>query len=480
MRPYRSITGPLVLILLGVLFLVHTVSPTIPIFELIAQDWPWLLIGWGVLGLVEASLRFAQNGPVVVRPVSGGSWVLVVLICLLGFAAFQVHEARRTYRFQGPENWWQQFGFERGMEAFGEEHEYSVAALQREVGRTPHIVIENFRGDAKIVGSDGEQMTLTGSKTIRAINISEANAGNAQTPVEIVMKGSTILVRCNQDRFHSKGRVSTNLELSVPKGSSIEATGTTGDFDVSSLTGDVDISSENAGLRIQNITGRVKLDTRKSDLIRCTDIQGTVDLRGHGTDVELNKIGGQVTMSGSYSGSVTLHDIAQPVKVENLRTEFDVQQVPGEIRLERGSVSMHDVVGPTRLSTRTTDVSMEGFTNGLELTADKGDIELRPGHLPLSKISVRTRSGNIEMDIPQSAVFGMRASTDRGDISNEYGAGLQGHSEGQGARLEGTVGSGPDVTLVTNRGSITLRKTSATEGPTKMAFSQAMDYKAGH
>ncbi len=473
MRPQQSITGPLVLILLGTLFLVHTLSPAIPIFELIAQYWPWLLIGWGVVGLVEASLRFLQNGPVPVRPVSGGGWVLAVAICFVGFSAFQVHRAREAIHFGGPNNWWQQFGLDQGMDAFGDEHDYSVNPLQRSVGSAPHIVIENFRGDAKITGSDGGEMTVSGHKTIRAINIGESNAADAATPVEIVTKGSTVIIRCNQDRSHSRARVSTNLEMRVPRGASIEATGSTGDFDVSSLTGDVDISSENAGLRLQNIAGRVKLDTRKSDVIRCTDIGGTVDVRGHGADVELTKIGGQVTVSGSYSGSVALHDLAKPVKVENLRTEFDVQQVPGEIRLERGSVSMRNVVGPTRLSTRTTDVTMEGFSNGLDLMADKGDIELRPGHVPLGKITVHTRAGNIEMDLPQDAGFAMQANTERGDISNEFGGGLQEHSEGHGARLEGSVGSGPEVSLVTNRGSITLRKTSGSEGLTKVALSNA-------
>lgn len=471
MRPYRSLTGPLVLILLGAIFLVHTISPGFPVFDLIAQYWPWILIVWGVVGLLEVFVQFSRNAVIPVRPVSGGGWVLVVFICLLGFAAFQAHRARESMHLRGGDAWWQQLGFERGMQAFGEEHDYSVSALQRAVGTTPHIVIENFRGDAKITGGDGQEMTLTGHKAIRAFNIGEANSADADTPVEIITKGNTIIVRCNQDRNHSRARVATDLELSVPRGSSLEATGSTGDFDVSALTGDVDISSENAGLRLQNIAGRLKLDTRKSDLIRCTDIKGTVDLRGHGTDVELTKVSGQVTISGSYSGSVSLHELAKPVKVENLRTEFEVQQVPGEIRLERGSVSMRNVVGPTRLSTRTTDVTMENFTNSMDVTADKGDVELRPGHLPLGRINVRTRAGNVELNLPQSAVFAIKASTDSGDISNEYGGGLQEHSEGHGARLEGVVGAGPEINLVTNRGSITVRKTSGSETPTKVALS---------
>lgn len=461
MRPYRSITGPLVLILLGTVFLMHTLSPSIQIFDLIGRYWPWLLIGWGTVGLLEAVLQFSSGGAMPVRPVSTGSWFLVLLVCFLGLAAYQ---------FRRPDAWWHQMGFERGIEAFGEEHEYSLPTLQKTVGRKPHIVIENFRGDAKITGSDRQDITLSGHKMIRTMNTADADRGNEATPIELVNKGDTVVIRCNQDRFSSRGTLTTNLELEVPKDASLEATGSRGDFDVSALTGDVDISSENAGLRLQDIAGRVKIDTRRSDLIRCTSVQGTVDLRGHGQDVELTRIGGQVTISGSYSGSLALHELAKPVRVENLRTEFDVQQVPGEIRLERGSISMRNVIGPTRLTTRTTDVTLEGFSNGLNLTADHGDIELRPGHVPLGRIDVHTKAGNIEVDMPQSAGFALKASTDRGEISSEFGNALEQTAHGRGARLEGSVGQGPDVSLVTNRGRITLRKTTGTEAVSKAAM----------
>ncbi len=245
----------------------------------------------------------------------------------------------------------------------------------------------------------------------------------------------------------------------------MEVTGTTGDFDISGLSGSVDVSSENSGIRLQDIDGAVKIDTRRSDLIRCNNVNGTVDLRGHGTDIELTKIAGQVTVNGSYTGSVALRDLAKAVRVENSRTEFDVQGVPGEIRIDRGSVNMQNVVGPTRLTTRVNDVSLTNFTEGLELSVDKGDVELNPGRVPLGRMIVHARSGNIELAIPQAAAFAISAITDHGDVSNDFGEALKSSSEGRGARLSGTVGSGPEVKLATERGRITVRKAS-TSGTT--------------
>ena len=105
-----------------------------------------------------------------------------------------------------------------------------------------------------------------------------------------MVQGNTVTIRCNQDKAGSRTPVTTNLDISLPKGSTVNAAGTLGDIDISSLAGDVEVNSDNAGVRLQDIDGNVKVDTRKSDLVRCTGIKGTVDLRGHGTDVELAKI----------------------------------------------------------------------------------------------------------------------------------------------------------------------------------------------
>ena len=55
----RSIVVPLLLIGLGVLFLANTLNPEMPLFRLVAEYWPFLLIGWGALRLIEILVLFA-------------------------------------------------------------------------------------------------------------------------------------------------------------------------------------------------------------------------------------------------------------------------------------------------------------------------------------------------------------------------------------------------------------------------------------
>jgi hypothetical protein len=146
-----------------------------------------------------------------------------------------------------------------------------------------------------------------------------------------------------------------------------------------------------------------------------------------------------------------------------MRTQLDIQQVPGEVRIDRGSLSAQGVIGPLKLTTHATDITLAGFTNAVQVSVDRGDIELRPERLPLGKIDVRVKSGNIDLTVPQSAQFALAASTDHGEIDNEFGSSLNERTEKLGSRLDGSVGSGSDVSLITARGNITVRKGAVAE-----------------
>ena len=287
----------------------RAVQPDFQIGQLLGHYWPYLsnLVGRDRPAGSHGSTYFG-SGPIPTNGVSGGGWFLVVMICIIGATAFEV---------QRPDTWWRRAGFTQGIEALGDDHQYSIETQKSTVGEEPHIIIENFRGDAKITGGDGTQVTLGGQKSIRAFDSRDADTTNNQTQVELVKDGNTLIVRCHQDRANSRSMVTTNLELTVPRSSSVEAVGNHGDFDISNIEGAVNISSSNAGVRLQDIGGRVKVETSRSDVIRCENVKGDVELRGHGDDVELYKIGGQVTISGDYRGSVSLRELARPVRVQN-------------------------------------------------------------------------------------------------------------------------------------------------------------------
>jgi hypothetical protein len=63
MKP-RSIIGPVLLILVGALFLVNNLHPELPWLDLLSKYWPYLLIAWGTLRLIEVLVWWFRDKPV--------------------------------------------------------------------------------------------------------------------------------------------------------------------------------------------------------------------------------------------------------------------------------------------------------------------------------------------------------------------------------------------------------------------------------
>ena len=438
----RSFTGPLLLLLIGGLFLWRNLHPETPIFDLAAQYWPFILIAWGFLRLVEVVVWHPQG---VRGSFSGGEVILVILICIAGSGIWTAREHRL--------NWWfQDVGF------WGQQYDYPVSASAGAAGMK-RIVFENPRGSIKVTGGDTKDVVVNGHKLIRAYNRNDAETTNGNTQVEIVPQGDRLLIRTNQDRVPNNQRITDDLEVTVPKGMVVESRATSGDHEITDIDGDVEINTGRGDVRLARIGGNVRLDIGRSDLVRALDIKGRFDLQGRGADVELENVTGQVTISGAYTGTQDFKNLAKPLQFEGARnTELNVQAVPGRISMDLGEFNAKDVVGPVRLVTRSRDIKMDQFTNSVELDTERGDIELNPGKMPLSQIEARSGAGKIELLLPAKASFQLEATAQRGDAVNDYGPPITKESGPRSATLRGKVGDGPTIKITSQRGWISVRK----------------------
>jgi DUF4097 and DUF4098 domain-containing protein YvlB len=447
-KPRRSVAGPLILILIGAAFLTHNLWQEMPLFQLIAQYWPFLLIGWGLLRLLEVLFEAMRSAPLPSGGLSGGEVALIILLCIIGTGMYAadrhgIHFAR--------------FGT-TGLEMFGEEFDYRHTQVKQVAG-TVHVVFENLRGNVRVNGTDDKEIKVEEHKMVRAFNKADADQADDQSPIEIVTDGDRIVVRTNQEKVTHARRISCDLEVSVPRAAAIEGRGSTGDYDVTDVAGGVDIASGNAGVRLTNIGGSAKVDLQRSDIVRAVDVKGDVDIEGRGSDVELENVAGQVTVNGSYSGTMQFKNLARPLHLESRNTDLRVEKVLGTLTMDLGELTATNLIGPVRMVTKSKDIHIEDFTQSIELETERGDIDLKPGKLPLAKIDARSRSGNIELELPDSAKFEIRATTSRGEAQNEYGAPLEAATEGVGGTVKGKVGNGPVITITTDRGAVTVKKT---------------------
>jgi DUF4097 and DUF4098 domain-containing protein YvlB len=439
----RSVAGPLILILVGALFLWNNVRPDIPIWQLLSQYWPFFLIAWGVLQLIEIGAAAASSRPLP-RGMGGGSIVLIVFICLIGSGMFMIH--RHGWRV-GPGR----------LEMFGEQYDYPVNQ-QAPAGAARRIVFQNVRGNLRVTGGDTPEIRISGRKTIRAFRKNDADQADRDTPIDITTEGDHIVVRGNQDRVSGDRRVSSDLEVAVPRGFALEAHSRSGDMDVTGLGGDVDITSDHADVRLSNLTGNARVSLRRSDLIRAADLKGNLDLEGRGSDVQLENISGQVSINGSYGGTLSFKNLARPLHFESQNTDLRVEALPGQINMDLGEFTAKNLVGPVRLKTKTKDVKIEDFTDSLVLETERGDIAIEPGRVPLPKIDAKSKSGKIELALPEKAAFQLVATTERGEAMNDFGPPIQKQTEGRGSTLKGTTGKGAEISITTERGSVLVRK----------------------
>ncbi len=451
-----SVIGPLILIGLGVLFLFRNLWPDIPVVDLISRYWPFLLIVWGGIRLVEISIGAMSGKPLPRNGISGGEWALIWVICIVGATMYTAHNASSW--FPTSRAW------RRMVVNMGQSFDYTYTPLEKPCAKNCRVIIEAFRGNAKINGmADATSVKVSGQKTVRSFEQSDADAADKQTPLELVQQGDSIIVRTNQDKVNDRVQPNADMDIVVPAGSSIEAHGRYGDFDIQGVNGNVNINSDNAGVRLENLGGNVEIDTRASDIIRAVDVKGSVELKGRGADVELQNIGGLVTVNGVHVGDIQLSRLAQALRWQDPLGSLDLEKLPGEIRISRGEVNGNNIVGPIRLKGHSSDVQLSNFTQSLDLSVDRGDIDLRPGK-SLPKMEVHTRSGDIALSLPVGAKFDLRATTLRGDADNEYGDPLREEEHGRGNVISGsTGGGGPQLRLETARGSVNVRKGSDEE-----------------
>ncbi len=469
MRP-RAIAGPVLLILIGVLFLAKNLHAELPWVDLAAQYWPFLLILWGLLRLAEV-LAWWHRGKPVERGITAGEWVAVVLVVVIGTGMFIGHR------------WWAQRPWMRGMEMFSETYDYPLSAEQA-VPKAPQILVENLRGNARIVGSPEDKVKLTGRKSIRAMSKQEADEADKQTPIEISVQGGHVTVRTNQERAMDSQRVSMDIEIAVPFGASVEARGRYGDIDISGVAGEVRVSSDNAGVRLENVGGQARVDLRLSDIVRAVNMKGGVEIsvKGRGEDVELDSIEGPVSVTGTYTGNLQFRKLAKSFRFSTPVTEFQAAAVPGQIRISRGDIRGKNLVGPLRLEARSRgrDVELLDFTRAAEVTLERGNIDLRPARSEMGKIVARTDSGDIDFSLPANARFTLKASIRRGEVRNEFGTPIQTETLRNGGSMQGSVGQGPEISLTVDRGSITVRKAlerPAAEAAAKQAPSKVEEQR---
>src|SRR5713101_2756565 len=437
----------LLLLFVGLLLLLHNYRG-VSIGEVIGHWWPLILIFWGGIKLYERMAASRAGDPSAAKITGGEVFLVLGLLSLLGIVV--------AYDY-GREN------LPGHVREWGNNFDFDLDVAPKEVPGDARIAIHNGRGNISVRPADEAQIRVSGKKNAKAWNESDAQQAADRVGVEIVKNGDGYEVRPTGVGT-GDSRISFDLDVAVPKKSSLTIRNEKGGITVADMAKPVNVTNGVGNVEIRGTAGDVTIDTRKSD-IKVSDTNGNIKISGHGGDINVSGATGVLTIDGEFYGAIRADKIAKGVRFISRRTDLALSQLAGHMEAGPGNLEIYDA--PGNLSVRTQDdITLENAGGKVKVENRRGNVEVRFTTPPKDDIEINNASAAITLSLPDSSSFDIVADCHSGDIDSEFHADSLKLTSGTGSgdsHLEGKYGSGrgPKIILKTTYGSISLRRTSS-------------------
>jgi DUF4097 and DUF4098 domain-containing protein YvlB len=151
------------------------------------------------------------------------------------------------------------------------------------------------------------------------------------------------------------------------------------------------------------------------------------------------------------------------VGFKSARTDLEFARLNGDLDLDSDSLRGNDLAGPLRLTTRSKDITLQGFSGDARVENANSPVELQlksPGN-----VQIDNRNGDITVGVPDKMGFKVDARTRGAEVQSDFSELKPNNDDNQGS-VTGTVGNGAShLVLNSEHGSITIRRASP-EAPT--------------
>lgn len=449
--PYRSIAGPVVLILMGVLFLLGTmgVLEIHSLGSLFARFWPALLILWGVLKLIEYEQAKRYGQPA--RGIGVGGVFLMLFLIGAGLIATQA--ARLNWKNIGEHI---QIGDEEGLdEIFGGSTFNYSDELSQDIPAGSTLHVNNERGTITINVADSKtKMKVSVRKKVHAEKEQEADTYNGKTKPQITVGEKVVTLNGNTQGAGDKG-VATDMDIYVPINTALVITSSRGDVTIAGIASNVEVNHHRGEVNINDHTGNVTLNLDGSSA-RLSHLKGDVTIAGKANEVAVEDVDGAVHLNGEFQESVRLVRVSKTVSFRSSRTEMEFARLDGRLDLDSGDLRADSLTGPMRLTTRSKDIALEGLSGDLRLEDSNGTVSIglnKPGN-----IQIDNRKGDVQVSIPPNTPIKVEARTREGEIQSDFEE-IKVDNRQKESSASGAIGTnGPKLVMNCEKGTIEIRK----------------------
>jgi|HubBroStandDraft_1064217.scaffolds.fasta_scaffold03533_4 hypothetical protein len=447
----RSMAGPFVLIVLGIVFLLGTmhVLSIGRLAHLFANYWPVLLILWGVIKLVEH--QRAQREGIRASGIGAGGIFLVVMIVVCGLVATQLERVNWSGmrdNFNLDDNDFNNI--------FGQSYNFNDQ-LEQNFPAGDSLKIINTHGAVSVHASDDNKITVSVRKRVGADNQEDADKYNGETKPTITTIGGQVTLDANAEAAGDHP-VETDLDVSLPRKIAVTISSRRGDVNLVGRDGAVDINTQHSDTSIEDVTGNVKVSQEKGT-VKIEQITGEVHVDGRVDEVSVSDVKGAVQLDGEFQESVKLARIAKTVTFKSSRTDMEFSRIEGDLDLDSDELHAEQITGPLHLTTRSKNIRLDEVSGDVRLQDDNGAIEV--GMHTLGNVQIDSRNGDIQLSLPDKAGFRLDAHTHEGEIQSDFPE-LKVNNDEHEAKASGSVGSGSSHIVLNNEhDGIEIRKASS-------------------
>ena len=448
----RSLGGPFVLIVLGIVFLLGNLRMLswARLGTLFAHYWPALLIVWGVIKLIE--YQQAQRDGLPARGIGVGGIFLVIIIVVCGLIATQAS------RFN-----WGEIRDNMNIDdsdldnLFGETYNFDDHLEQTLPPAVTSLRVNDDHGAVRVSAANDNQITVVVRKRVGAENQSDANKYNAETKPTITATGTSLTLDAKTQAAGDHA-VQSDLDISIPRKMTLQITSRRGDVSVTGRDGEVEINNQHGDVSVEGIIGNVKLNLEKSSA-KVEQITGDVHIGGRLNEVSVIDVKGGAQFEGEFQESVKLAHISKNVSFKSSRTDLDFSRIDGDLDLDSDDLHADQITGPLHLTTRSKQIRLEDVSGDVRLKDENGGIEV--SMRSLGDVQIDSRNGDIHLSVPDKAGFHVDAHTRDGEIQSDFPE-LKVDANDREAKASGSVGNGASHIVLNNEhDGIEIRKTSA-------------------
>src|SRR5580658_1202666 len=447
----RSMAGPFVLIVLGIVFLLGTmhVLSIGRLAHLFANYWPVLLILWGVIKLVEH--QRAQREGIRASGIGAGGIFLVVMIVVCGLVATQMERVN----WSGLKD---QINIDDDdiSNLFGQSFNYSDHLEQDFPAGASLKVIDN-RGAVSVHPSDDNKITVVVRKRVGADNQSDADKYNGETKPTITVLGGQLTLDARVEGAGNHG-IETDLDISLPRKAGVSIVSRHGDVELADRDGNIDVTVQHGDTSVEGITGNVKVSQEKGS-VKIEQVSGDVHVEGRMNEVSVSDVKGATQLDGEFQESVKLARIEKTVTFKSSRTDMQFSRIDGSLDLDSDELHAEQITGPVHLNTRSKNLQLEEVSGDVRLQDDNGSVEL--GMRTLGNVQVDNRNGDIQLSLPSKAGFRLDARTRGGEIQSDFDE-LKINNDDHESTATGSLGNASSHIVLNNEhDNIEIRKASA-------------------